>query len=182
MPIPRPNQSCWEPLAGRPLRIHVFVSEDLSLGYLLHVIFLLVPFWLPVAMVTICKCLDKSGYQHYWAKVHLFSPFWDTQWVLFSNLTGRILFPCGCHILSSGTTLSMSFYVPILLWFSFPSKLSLLRTQAEVNPSVMALGHSSVSLMSVLGISSSLRPSHGSLQRLSTVLHRDITSAYCSAL
>lgn len=28
-------------------------------------IFLLVAFWLSVAMVTICKCLDRFGYQNY---------------------------------------------------------------------------------------------------------------------
>lgn len=91
--------------------------------------------------------------------MHLSSLFWDTQWVLLSNLTGLVLrgwgeplFPGDCHTLSLGTTLPLSFYVQILLRFSFPLKLSLLRTQAEVNLSAMALGHSSVSLTSVLGI------------------------------
>lgn len=94
VPIPRPDQSCWETLAGQPLRIHFSVSEDLSLGYLLHGDLPPGPlgYQLPVAMVTIiCKCLERSGYQHYWGYSAPLLPFWDTQWVLLSNLTGPIL-------------------------------------------------------------------------------------------
>lgn len=70
-------------------------------------------------------------------------------------------------------------YLALLSLIALSSEDSggLVRTRLEAALSVMALGYSPLSLMSVLGSSPSLEFAHGSLHQLSTILYWDIISA-----